>query len=118
MATQNRAAKYVGYVRYTVDKQIKDMVNESALTMDTALAGLLKLVEDGDKLSISYDQESDTYTVALYGSSRLSAHPGVGLSARHSVLLTALKLLHVVHYDVFAGEWPENVENNVDQYNW
>lgn len=116
--TRSRKPRYVGYVRYVVDAAIKSQVNASTESQGKLLDKFAKCVDDGYKFSIAYDDDSNTYMVSIYGDSLSSPYPGVGLAARHSDLIKALRLLDIVHHQVYAAGWPEVLEDSPDQYTW
>lgn len=113
------APKYQGYVRYVVDKALKTAVNQNTLVEPALMEYFVRVCEDQVcKFSLAYDESSDTFTAGLYGHTHESAHPGVGLNARHSESLKALRLLYELHENVFSHSWPFNPEEAADQYNW
>jgi len=116
--SRKKAPKYVGYVRYTVDKAIKAAVEKCKLSEEKVLQVLLSHVANGHKLSFAYDADSDTYNVSLYGHDHNSPYPGVGLSARHQTLVKAMVLLHVLNSEVYAEGWPDQPGDSPDQYTW
>lgn len=110
-------AKFVGYAPYKLDKAIKATVKKSIPALDDCMILVVQHVEDGCKVSIEYEPERDCYHVQAFQRTAGHANAGLILSARHSDLATAFRILQAVDHDVFAGEWA-NPQNEADQYSW
>ena len=116
--SNNNKPRYRGFVRYLVDEAIKKQVKANKMPIEQLFLAFMPVIQEGHKLSIHHDSDSETYTAMLYGNVRGHSHAGLGLSGRHSDFEKALKLLYEVHFTVFNQEWPTDIENQLDQYDW
>lgn len=112
-----KKANFLGYVPYNVDTPIKDAVKKSDMSLKDALEHVARLADDGCKVSVSYEDSRGCYFVQAFQQQPKHVNAGLILSTRHSDLETALKLLIVLHEDVFAEVWV-NPEKGSSQYDW
>lgn len=115
---RKQKTKYVGYVRYTVDEAVKAAVKKCTLSQAKLIEHFVALTQDGYKFSIEYDSGQDTYNVSLYGSQADCENVGVGLAARHAEMLKAMRLLYVLHFELYQEGWPQQPKEAPDQYTW
>lgn len=110
-------ADYKGYVPFIVDKALKTKVSKVNNTTAEALEWLTALVDDGCKVSITFEDERQCYFIQAFQQEIKHVNSGLILSTRHVDLRTAVNLLLTLHNDVFSGEWA-NPDKQADQYNW
>ena len=110
-------AKFVGYVRYSLDTAVKAMVREKNYTDGAIWKKIQGHIDEGYKFGLVYEEENNAYFASLYAGDRNHPNAGLLLGARHSDLGTACSLLLVLHEDVFQTEWP-TPDDHGDQYTW
>lgn len=102
-----RAAKKdsgVSWVNYTLSADQKAELKSQIFDFDNAL---LRLTEEGMKVTIAYDDFNECYSCYLIPKSPDHANAGCILSGRGSTPIKAVKQAAYIHWNIFDGDWSD-----------
>lgn len=95
------------FVSYTLSKEQKADLKKTAFTFDEMDSQMLRLAEEGYKITFRDDDFNDCKACWLIPTGDKHPNAGMILSGRGSTPLKALKQAMYIHYQVFDSEWGE-----------
>jgi len=109
MATkkQSKAKRpdFKGFVNYPLSTDEKAAIKAISLTLDDYENFLIKLSEEGYKITISYDAFNQCYSCFLMHKDADHTNAGYMLSGKGSTPLKAFKQCSYIHYQIFDEDW-------------
>lgn len=93
------------FISYTLSKEQRAELKKTLFSFDEIDSQMLKLEEDGYKITFRPDDFNKCHAVWLIPSGEKHPNTGMILSGRGSTPLKALKQALYIHYQVFDGEW-------------
>lgn len=94
----------VSWVNYTLSADQKADLKSQTFDFDNAL---LRLTEEGMKVTIAYDDFNECYSCYLIPKSPDHANAGCILSGRGSTPIKAVKQAAYIHWNIFDGDWSD-----------
>lgn len=92
------------WVNYTLSADQKAELKSQTFDFDNAL---LRLTEEGMKVTIAYDDFNECYSCYLIPKSPDHTNAGCILSGRGSTPIKAIKQAAYIHWNIFDGDWSD-----------
>lgn len=90
---------------------MKKVLHSADIIMD----GLLKILESGYKMTLSWDARSNSYAAYIIPKDPKGDNGGKILSTRSASPLSAIRGAIFRHYYVFDGHWGDRVSREIDE---
>lgn len=116
-AAEEWPANYAGHVQYFMSREVKKAVLECAHTQAGLLEHFTRIVDDGYRFSLEYDEKNAAYAASLFQRKPGANNEGYILAARHVDITRCLAILYIMHEDVFDTRWP-TTEREANGYDW
>lgn len=97
--------KWVGFVDVELTPADKALCAQLSSDWDAVWADIEGLVEEGYKLSLSYDDAHTTWNASVTCRQVGSANKGYTLSGRGGTLARAVSAVWFKHFHVLEGDW-------------
>lgn len=114
--TPNKPAqpKFLGFINYDLTKEESARLKGRVMTLDEFETEMLRLNDEGYKVSLSYDAYHKCY--GCFFSHRDPDHDNAGyiLSGRGSTPFKAFKQALYIHFQVFDGVWGRDRATNAE----
>lgn len=105
-STQSNAMANARFINIALTKEQSAFLKAKQFTSDDAFAHLERLLDDGYKLSVSYDDYHNCFSASLVPIGVDHMHAGFILAGKGSSALKAVKQLMYIHYELLDGIWP------------
>ena len=102
----------VSWVNYTLSADQKAELKSQTFDFDNAL---LRLTEEGMKVTIAYDDFNECYSCYLIPKSPDHTNAGCILSGRGSTPIKAVKQAAYIHWNIFDGNWSDARQSRRDE---
>lgn len=109
--------KYEGHVQYYMSKEVKQAVLDCSLDQPALLEHFTRLIDDGYRFSLEYDEKNAAYSASLFQRKPGSDNAGYILTARHVDITRCMAILYIMHEDVFDTLWPTSQKES-NGYDW
>lgn len=98
------------FIRYELDKSQQADCKAWVVSADDILSTLDKLIDDGYKISVKFDDYNECYGCFMQLSTGEGTNHGYILTSRGSTAAKALKQLFYKHYQALDGDWTSAAE--------
>jgi len=109
---QTGTNKMPDFVNCNLTDDQKDFVKANVLPLKELFDQLDDLVADNYKITMSYDDQTDCYSVFMIGKDNQTINNGLMLSAYAPILSGALSLLLFKHFTVLKEDWVKHTQGN------
>lgn len=103
---------YAPFVNCELDTDDKEAIKSNIMKAVAAADVVAKLVENGYRVSFSWDERSDAVSVIITGVSETCPNKGWALSARAPSFLGAVTALWYKHMNKLGEDWPKGESAN------
>lgn len=117
MGSEKRSVAVRAWANYTLTEDDKTAISEMGVSAETLLQDFGALVFSGYRLSLTYDDFSDSLQASLVCGNDKDRNYGLGLSARNPDPLVALTTLMYKHQVLLADGWEPYTKRRV-QDSW
>ncbi len=101
----NSRPEWKGFVSCELNAADKAALEQGAMAYDDAWEGLLDIIPEGYKLSISYDDKTDCFIASLTAGAGTGANAGWCLTGRSSGFDGAVVSLAYKHFTKLSRDW-------------
>ena len=105
----NKRPEWQGFVSCELTVEDKKALREGAMTYEDAWEGLLDIIPEGYKLSISWDEKNDTFTASLTAGAGTGGNAGWCLTGRGASFDGAIISLGYKHFTKLRRDWGAGV---------
>lgn len=101
----NARPEWKGFVSCELTVEDKKALREGAMSYEDAWEGLLDIIPEGYKLSISWDEKNDTFTASLTAGAGTGDNAGWCLTGRGASFDGAIISLGYKHFTKLRRDW-------------
>ncbi len=113
-----KKVKFQGFVSVNLNKEERVAVKEMELTDGQIIEFWTHAAELGYKVSVSFSDKGEFYTVTLYGNHSENKNAGYAMSMRHKDMLVCIAAFYFLFADTSMGEsWGERFDTD-DNNDW
>ena len=106
-----KKVKFQGFVAVQFNKQEKKKIKETKLNDKQVVEFFVEAAELGYKVSVSFSDKGEFYTLTLYGNSFLNKNKGYAMSIRHKDLLVCIAgFLYLFDDTGMSEDWSERFD--------
>lgn len=114
----NNQSDWKGFYNYDMGKAEKAVIRDKCLSAEQLTDLLVQLGERGYKVSVSWSDEHEFYSVSATGKSEGCVNRGYTITGRHSDLLVAATVVWFYCSERHEwGQWPVEGEDD-NSYAW
>lgn len=95
----------VQFVNWSLTDEEKAACKEWSVTMGDFDNALGKLIEEGYKVTVSYDNYRSCFTASIVPTKDAKMNVGYILTGKGSTPLKAIKQVLYIHFYIMGGEW-------------
>lgn len=106
---ENVRPEWKGFVSCELTVEDKKALREGAMSYEDAWEGLLDIIPEGYKLSVSWDEKNDTFTASLTAGKGTAGNAGWCLTGRGATFDGAVVSLAYKHFSKLRRDWTAGV---------
>lgn len=110
-----KKVKFQGFVAVSFSKEEKSAIKEWKLNDQQTVEFFVEAAELGYKVSVSFSDKGEFYTVTLYGNSIHNLNKGYAMSIRHKDLLVCVAgFLYLFNDTSMSEDWSDRFDTQGD----
>ena len=113
-----KKVKFQGFVSVNLNKEERTAVKEMVLTDGGTVEFFTQAAEMGYKVSVSFSDKGEFYTVTLYGNHSDNKNAGYAMSMRHKDMLVCIAAFYFLFSDTGMDESWEERFDTTDNNDW